>query len=416
MAALPTSAANANRWPGSQLQSGHRLELLPGGDALFAALVQAIDAARTSVHLETYIFAFEGAPLRVAEALERAALRGLDVRLVVDGIGTGALPPEWQVRFDRAGVQWRVFAPLGRFGLFIPSRWRRLHRKLCVVDGVLGFCGGINLIDDHLDPAMGPLEHPRFDFAVRCTGPLVLPMAFTLLQLWSRIDVLRQARHSEFRQAWATVQTNADWQPAWLTRWHTPSERGGTAQLVLRDNLRHRTDIERAYLSAIASARQEVLLANAYFVPGGRLRRALLAAVRRGVRVRVLLQGKYEGFMQYHAARPVYKQLLDGGVELREYTLSALHAKVAVVDGQWATVGSSNLDPLSLLLAREANIVATDPPFAQSLYAHLDRAFQQASDPLDHAALRRRPWRQRLWDRVAFGLMRAVLFVSGHRY
>jgi cardiolipin synthase len=420
MAALPTSGADAHRWLASRMQNGHRLGLLPGGDALFAALVQAMDAARTSVHLETYIFAFEGAPLRVAEALERAALRGLSVRLVVDGIGTGTLPPEWRARFDHAGVQWRVFAPLGRLGLLIPSRWRRLHRKLCVVDGVLGFCGGINLIDDHLDPAMGPLTHPRFDFAVRCTGPLVLPMAFTLLQLWSRIDVLRQARQSEFRQAWAAVQAHADWQPAWLAHWHTSDDGVPTAtaaaHLVLRDNLRHRTDIERAYLNAIASARHEVLLANAYFVPGGRLRRALLAAARRGVRVRVLLQGKYEGFMQYHAARPVYKQLLDGGVELREYTLSALHAKVAVVDGQWATVGSSNLDPLSLLLAREANVVATDPWFAQSLYQHLDRAFQQASEPLDHAALRRRPWRQRLWDRVAFGLMRVVLFLSGHRY
>ncbi|MGB4061341.1 MAG: cardiolipin synthase ClsB [Burkholderiaceae bacterium] len=389
------------------MQTGHRLVLLPGGDALFAALVQAMDTARTSVHLETYIFEFEGAPLRVAEALERAAQRGLSVRLVVDGIGTGPLPVEWRDRFDRAGVQWRVFAPLGRFGLLIPSRWRRLHRKLCVVDGVLGFCGGINVIDDHLDPAMGPLTHPRFDFAVRCTGPLVLPMAFTVLQLWWRMDALKKARQSEFRRAWADVLASAH---------PPPAQPGVTAQLVLRDNLWHRNDIERAYLAAIADARHEVVLANAYFVPGGRLRRALLQAARRGVRVRVLLQGKYEGFMQYHAARPVYKQLLDGGVELREYTLSALHAKVAVVDHRWATVGSSNLDPLSLLLAREANVVSTDVAFATDLHRHLMHAWAHAAEPLDHTALRLRPWRQRVWDRVAFGLMRAVLFISGHRY
>jgi cardiolipin synthase len=254
---------------------------------------------------------------------------------------------------------------------------------------------------------MGPLAHPRFDFAVRCTGPLVLPMAFTSLQLWWRMDALKKARQSEFRRAWADVQASAH---------PPPPVHGAKAQLVLRDNLWHRNDIERAYLAAIAGAREEVVLANAYFVPGGRLRRALLRAARRGVRVRVLLQGKYEGFMQYHAARPVYKQLLDGGVELREYMASALHAKVAVVDCRWATVGSSNLDPLSLLLAREANVVSTDAAFAADLHRHLAHAWEHQADPLDHAALRQRPWRQRFLDRVAFGLMRAVLFVSGNRY
>jgi len=401
-------ASEGLRWPGVALQAGHHLDLLSGGDALFPALIQAMDSAQKSVHLETYIFEFEGMPVGVAEALVRAALRGVSVRLVVDGIGTGPLPASWRDRFDHAGVQWRVFAPLGRLGLLIPSRWRRLHRKLCVVDGVWGFCGGINLIDDRLDPSMGPLAHPRFDFAVRCTGPLVMSMTFTLLQLWWRMDAVRKVRQKEFRTAWADMQASAGAKP------HTSHL--ASAQLVLRDNLWHRNDIERAYLSAIAMAREEVILANAYFVPGGRLRRALMQAARRGVRVRVLLQGKYEGFMQYHAARPVYKQLLDGGVELSEYTLSALHAKVAVVDRCWATVGSSNLDPLSLLLAREANVVTTDVVFASELHGRLTQALAESSVPLDHTALRRRPWMQRVWDRLAFGLMRTLLFLTGHRY
>ncbi len=346
------------RWPRSQLLPGHQLVLLQGGDALFAELASAIDSAQRSVQLETYIFDFAGAPLSVAEALERAGYRGLSVQLVVDGIGTGLLPLEWRERFDRAGVQWRVFSPLGKLGLIFPSRWRRLHRKLCVIDGVLGYCGGINLIDDHMDPAMGPLTHPRLDYAVRCTGPLVMPMAFTLLQLWWRMDALREARRHGFRAAWANLRALAS-MPA--------AGHGTTAQLVLRDNWMHRRDIERAYLAAFDAARVEVVLANAYFVPGGRMRRALVRAAARGVRVRVLLQGRYESFMQHHAARPVYKQLLSAGIELHEYTLSALHAKVAVVDGHWATVGSSNLDPLSLLLAREANVVTTDTEFAQEL-------------------------------------------------
>lgn len=405
--ALSHRRAPKAEWPGSTLQGGHRLDLLPGGVALFAALEREMDRARSSIHLETYIFEFEGDAVRVAQALERAALRGVQVHLVVDGIGTGPLPEPWGQRFERAGVQYRVFSPLGRLGLLIPSRWRRLHRKLCVIDGVVGFCGGINLIDDHIDHAMGPLVYPRFDFAVRCTGPLVLPMAFTMLQLWWRMETLRRARHSEFRTAWADLQAST-YQP--------PHADGATAQLVLRDNLLHRNDIEQAYLAALTGAQADVLIANAYFVPGRRMRRALIKAAARGVRVRVLLQGKYEGFMQYHAARPVYKELLDGRVELREYTISALHAKVAVVDRCWATVGSSNLDPLSLLLAREANIVTTDANFATDLHGHLEHAWACAAKPLDHAALQRRPWRERVLDRVAFGLMRVLLFLTGHRY
>jgi cardiolipin synthase len=413
-----------------QLKPGHSLSLLPGGAALFDAMVQAIDAAQHSVQLETYIFQFEGAPVAVAEAMERAARRGVAVLLVVDGVGTGQLPQVWRERFSAAGVQWRVYAPLGRMGLLIPSRWRRLHRKLCVVDGVLGFCGGINLLDDLLDPAMGSLPFPRFDFAVRCAGPLVVDMVQTMDQLWWRMQAMRRAKQRQFRAVWSALRAagSAGSFPEWSVRDHGPVHQESTskvappqvtdakAMLLLRDNIWHRNDIERAYLQAIAEARRDVLIANAYFVPGGRLRRALVQTARRGVRVRVLLQGRYEGFMQYHAARPVFKQLLDAGVEIREYTPSALHAKVAVIDGAWTTVGSSNLDPLSLLLAREANVVTTDARFAADLYQRLERAFLRGATPLDHDALRQRPRVQRLLDHAAHAMMRVLLWLSGHRY
>jgi cardiolipin synthase len=185
---------------------------------------------------------------------------------------------------------------------------------------------------------------------------------------------------------------------------------------VLRDNLRRRTHIERAYRKAIGEARSEIIIANAYFLPGVRLRRSLIHAVRRGVRVRLLLQGKYEYFMQYHAARPVFGVLLAAGVEIHEYAPSFLHAKVAVVDGHWATVGSSNLDPLSLLLAREANIVVEDTAFAQDLRHRLDAAMQHQGQRMDPAVYAHRPWRQRFLDACAFGLMRLMLFLTGSRY
>ena len=192
------------------------------------------------------------------------------------------------------------------------------------------------------------------------------------------------------------------------------------AGLLLRDNVLNRKQIERAYMRASAAARHEIRIANAYFLPGRRRRKALVLAAQRGVRVRLVLQGRYEYFMQYHAVRPVYETLLAAGIEIHEYTASFLHAKVAVVDPQrdrpWATVGSSNLDPLSLLLAREANVVVADRSFARQLHQRLEQIMAEHCSLVSAASFQRRPWHQRLRDRMAFGLMRLALFLTGKRY
>lgn len=402
------------------LTDGHQLRLIESGEAYFRCLIEAIDQARSQVQLETYIFHFHGAALGVARALERAARRGVRVWLVVDGVGTGRLPPEWAKRFEQAGVECRIYSPLGTLGLLIPSRWRRLHRKLAMIDGQLAFCGGINLMDDWFDPRHGALPHPRLDFAVQARGALVQQVQETMTQLWWRLQAVRHARQHNFPEAFSSFRA------AGL---HLPwSHEGEAAQgqivaragLLLRDNVLHRTRIERAYLRAIAGARHEVLIANAYFLPGRRLRKALVLAAQRGVKVRLILQGRYDYFMQFHAVRPVYGALLAAGIEIYEYTASFMHAKVAVVDPQhdrpWATVGSSNLDPLSLLLAREANVVVADRLFARQLHQRLLEIMRAHCVPVSVDAYHRRPWQQRLRDRIAFGLMRLALFLTGNRY
>lgn len=409
-----------------RLHPGHQLVLLQGGEAFFPALAAAMDAARQVIHLETYIFRFSGSALMVAEALERAARRGVHVRLVIDGVGSPTIPTEWQQRFRAAGVHWRHYAPLGRLGLLIPSNWRRLHRKLCVVDGVVGFCGGINIIDDREDVQLGQLPVPRLDFSLQVSGPIVREMAATMEQLWWRLQAVRKVRQREFMAAWEALKVSlpvgdfSHLSPALASDGdataHAVAVDDAYAALLLRDNISHRGDIERAYLKAIGEARQDIIIANAYFIPGRRLRRALTMAAARGVRVRLLLQGKYEHFLQYHAARPVYAELVRAGVQLMEYVPSALHAKVAVIDRRWATVGSTNLDPLSLLLAREANVMTTDRRFAARLHDCLDDILRRYGRRIDTAALAERPWRQRVLDRLAFAIMRAVLFLTGHRY
>jgi len=423
--------ANREASDGRALRPGHAIDLLKGGEALFAALVEAIDAARAEVLLESYIFEFAGAPLAVAEALERAAARGLRVRVVVDGIGTGDVPAEWQKRWTAAGLQWRVYNPARGWRVLMPRRWRRLHRKLAVVDARVVFCGGINLLDDYRDPTHGKLDEPRFDFAVRVTGPLVADAHETMTRLWLRLQATREARHFDFAHALATVRAasragtdmhdphiaakNLDANAALAER----DEVGLLAGLVLRDNLRFRKRIEHFYRYAIGQAQREIIIANAYFVPGVALQRALLKAAERGVKVTLLLQGKYEYFMQHHTSRAMYGVLLAAGIEIIEYEPSFLHAKVAVFDGPQgaiATVGSSNLDPISLLLAREANVFVRDDAFAAELRSHLLEAVQTTGARIDSSAHMKRPFTVRSLAWLAYGLMRVALFATRHRY
>ena len=395
----------------------HQIRLLQGTQEFFPALIEAMDAALADIQFETYIFDFTDSGAKVAEALMRAAQRGVRVHLVVDGVGTGRLPQVWADRMRSAGVQVQVYSPLGPLGLLLPQRWRRLHRKMCVVDGHLLFCGGINVLDDFHDPNHGVLTAPRLDFAVAVTGSLVVPASDAMEQLWWRMQAVRDVRQRRLPEALralraASAARHEDTSP--------DSHSDMRAALLLRDNVRHRTRIEKAYRRAIGTAREEIIIANAYFLPGGKLRRALVMAARRGVRVRLLLQGRYEYFMQYHAARPVYGALLKAGIEIHEYEPSFLHAKVAVIDAlgarPWATVGSSNLDPLSLLLAREANVVVEDAAFAAELRARLEHAMQHEGRGLDPARYADRTWRERVLDRVAFVLVRLALWLTGSRY
>jgi cardiolipin synthase A/B len=386
----------------------HDMRLLIGGVDLFAAMIEAIDTAHDDVLLETYIFSFKGAGADVAHALMRAAQRGVRVCLVVDGVGTGQLPSPWAAQMAQAGVKVHVFAPAVGIGFWLPSRWRRMHRKLCVVDQRVAFCGGINILDDYLDPhVQGLLKAPRLDYAVSMRGPLAVTVHETMMQLWSRIEAVSDLRSQNLSGAIDALR-GATQSLRLPTR--------GETQLVLRDNVRYRTHIERAYRKAIGSAHHDVVVANAYFFPGLRLRRALVLAARRGVRVRLLLQGQYEYFLPYRAARQLYGQLMAAGVEIYEYHASFLHAKVAVVDGKWLTVGSSNLDPFSLLLAREANVVTHHPELARTLHTSLTEAIERSSDRVDpHAYLSRSWWDQTL-DAMASAVLRFGVFLTGKRF
>lgn len=409
--------ARRNRDP---LYPGHQVQLLEGGEQLFPAMRHAFEAAEREIRIETYILHLRppvGEALAdMIEALLEAAKRGVAVYLLADGFGTPEVPHELARRFDAAGVQWRLYKPVGTFGVMARRQWRRLHRKLCVVDGAVAFCGGINLLDDNDDPNHGQLAAPRLDYAVQITGPLVRRARAAMLDSWRHAGgkVLRRRRKAMEAAGEDAVFISSDPLSTF------PVSSSARAALLLRDNIRHRRRIELAYIRAIDAAQEEIIIANAYFVPGRPLKRALIAAAQRGVRVRLLLQGRYEYFLQLHAARSMYGPLLAAGIEIHEYEPSFLHAKVAVVDAAspegWATVGSSNLDPLSLLLAREANIAVNDEAFTTSLRSRLVEIIDTQSRRVDAAAHARRPLRERLLDALANGLMRMALFFVGRKY
>jgi cardiolipin synthase A/B len=376
----------------NRFMPGNAIGLLRNGAEYFPALIAAIDGAKDEVWLETYIFADDGSGRAVAQALVRAAQRGVTVRVLVDGWGARLyLTPALERLLTEGGVQLMKYRPEVAPWQFRSHRMRRLHRKLCHIDGEIAFVGGINIIDDMNTPGHKP---PRVDFAVSVRGPLLAPIAQTMQRVWAIVE-FTQLKSSDV--------------PLFPETLHAPRVGTQTAKFLIRDNLRYRSDIERAYLAAIRTARTEILVATAYFFPGADFRRALIAAAERGVRVTLLLQARVEYRLLHYASRALYGQLLAAGISIQEYHQSFLHAKVAVIDDKWATVGSSNIDPYSFLMAREANVFVRDPTFADRLRLELLTMIETGARPVppQRWAERSRVTKAASW--IAYGIVRIAM-------
>ena len=377
--------------------AGNSITLLKNGVDFFPALEAAIDSARVEVHLETYIFADDVTGRRIAAALARAAQRGAVVRVVADGFGSRDFFPATMIAaLEKSGVEVLIYRPDLALFSFRRYRLRRMHRKIAVIDGETGFIGGINIIDDTNTPNHTP---PRYDYAVKLTGPLVQELRPVVHRLWQILT------WTNFRSR--LYCTFPKLPPAGPAGTHL-------AALAIRDNLRHRNDIEAAYIDAIDNARDEVIIANAYFFPGATFRRALANAAARGVRVSLLLQGRVEYRWLHHATRALYGALLANGVQIIEYHKSFMHAKVAVIDDAWATVGSSNIDPFSFMLSREANVFVRDAAFCAQLRHSLRIAIQDGAAPVHLNEWKKRPMSERFLAWLAFGLGRFALGILGY--
>ncbi|MBI5926985.1 MAG: cardiolipin synthase ClsB [Aquabacterium sp.] len=404
---------------------GNQVTLLRGGKAFFPALSDCIDHASRSVWLALYIVSPLGQSGSVLQALKRAARRGIDVHLVVDGFGSREAPDALWQELERAGVKMAIYRPMHKFwGLLDTSQWRRMHMKLCVVDDTHAFVGGINLIDDHYDLTHGWSDEPRLDYAVQVQGPVITPVLHTIKAMWTRAHFGRDWRDdlSHLMQDRHKLKRLKHWVQQARMRLN-PREQGKLAQaaalhapmrsaFVLRDNLRQRRTIEQSALQAIHQARHRIDIVTPYFYPRRAIRLALRAAAARGVRVRLLLQGKLDFQIAGLAARVLYGELQQYGVRIFEYQPAFLHAKVLCVDDEWATVGSSNLDPLSLVLNLEANLIIKDRAFVRTLSGALSEDFAQSHEVLkaDENASR---WITRLRRNFVRQLAKAYLRLAG---
>lgn len=379
---------------------GHRVQLLENGEEFYPRVLAAIDAAEREVLLETFILFDDPAGQPLQKAVIAAAQRGVSVQMTLDGWGSATLPQEFIEPMIAAGVRIHIYDPVKwRFGRRTQI-FRRLHRKLIVIDQRVAWCGGINFAHDHLR-SFGPQS--KQDYALEVEGPVVAEIYRTMLSMLPKsqrpkrpaMDWLRRRQ----RQA-AQVPGHA---------------RAGKALVAFlyRDNGLHRADIERIYRVGIRAAKHQIIIANAYFFPGYRLLRDLRRAARRGVDVRLILQGNPDMQWVQWAANTLHDYLLRAGVKIYEYCERPMHAKVALIDDDWTTVGSSNLDPLSLFLNLEANLIVRDATLATSLRDSLQNLMDHHCREIEPQQAKKRTLLRQILGYIAYHITRRLPSIAG---
>ena len=433
MLKLKLSKLKLSRLKMPNFLNGNHIKLLRSGEEYFPALIMAIENAVSSIYLQSYIYEVDQAGINVGNALKQAAQRGVAVNLLLDGFGSKDLPKAYLTILENAGVQVMFYRPKISPWTLKKNRLRRLHRKIAVIDESIAFVGGINIIDDYNVPDNTP---PRIDYAVQIQGALLPSIAANVVKLWHRLQWMRdltsqinvaarikmQKPFKQSPQPNKTTQQVEAIQQVKATpqielspqiKKTQPAKLNMQAAFVLRDNLLHRNDIEDAYLSAINAAKSEIIIANAYFVPGRDFRKALLKAAQRGVKIELLLQGRMEYFLMF-ATHAFYSVFLKNGVQIFEYRKSYMHCKVAVIDGYWSTVGSSNIDPFSMMLAHEANIIVQDKAFAEVLRTDILSTIREGAFKISTHDWQHGNKLKRFLSWLVYGLVRLFMGLIGY--
>ncbi|HEY0591356.1 MAG TPA: cardiolipin synthase [Thermoanaerobaculia bacterium] len=353
---------------GSPLQEGNSVEILKNGVGTFPTMLAAIRAARRSITMETYIY-WDGEVARVfAEALAERCRAGVDVKLILDAVGSARMSRSLIDFLVKNGVQVLWYHPLRWYTLSRINH--RTHRKLLIVDGSVGFTGGFGIADEWSGDADSP-DHWR-ETNVRIEGPAVTQMQVAFMDNWIKAGGL--------------IPTGLDWFPKVEPAGSVP------AQVIKSSPAEGVSTVKLFYGLALTSARQRVSISNAYFIPDADAVRALEGAARRGVEVRVIVPGRWSDVpIVRQASRMHYDRLLRRGVRVFEYQPTMMHAKTMIVDGLWTTIGSSNFDARSFRLNDEVNVGI----YGRTVAAEMEAMFED--DLARSTEIRLGAWRRRSW-------------------
>ncbi len=362
---------------GAPMTADNRVEILKNGVRIFPSMLAAIRGAKKTINLEFYIYWDGEVGRQFAEALAERSRAGVEVKVILDAVGSAAMSQTLIDFLGRNGIDLEWYHPLRWYTL---SRFNhRTHRKLLIVDGRVGFTGGVGIADDWLGDA-DTRDHWR-ETVIRVEGPVVTQMQFAFMDNWvkSRGELL----------------TGLDYFPA--------IEPKGTqlTQVIKSSPSEGVSTVKLMYVISIVSAEKSIFITNAYFVPDADTLRALEGAVRRGVDVRVIVPGKFADVPIVRAAsRWQYDRLLKHGIRMFEYQPTMMHAKTMVVDGIWTTIGSSNFDDRSFRLNDEVNVNVYDRAVAEEMTLMFHEDLHRSVEILARRWLRR-PWAQRIKESVA---------------
>ncbi|WWO99624.1 MAG: cardiolipin synthase ClsB [Candidatus Dasytiphilus stammeri] len=361
---------NYKKW-----RNGNRITLLENGEEFFPRVFHTIKKSKISILLETFHIFEDEVGVELRNVLLEAAQRHIYIKIMVDGYGSSELSDHFIQELTQAGVHFIYYNPCSRILGKCINIFRRLHRQTIIIDKEIAFIGGINFSAEQLTN-YGPTA--KQDYAVEITGPIVDDIwsyTYNAMKCKSLLHLeKKKINYSYFKPS---LNNN-------LNR----------AIYIWRDNDKHRDDIEQSYITMLQEAQHEVIIANAYFFPGDRIIQNMRTAARRGVKIKLIVQGKADLHFANIGTRLLYNYLIESGIEIYEYFRRLLHSKVAIKDDKWSTIGSSNLDPLSLSLNLEANLIIFDRKFNNELRTKLNQIIKNDCVKIDKKYLSERSYWQ----------------------
>ena len=362
---------------GPPILGGNRFRALQNGDEIFPAMLSAIKGAKKTICFETYIYWSEEIGKEFAEALAERARAGVKVHVMIDWLGSAKIDPAFLAMMETAGVEVRKFHPLEWYNIFRLNN--RTHRKLLVVDGRVGFTGGVGIAGQWTGRAQDP-EHWR-DSHYSVEGPAAANMQAVFMDNWIKVTGVVLHGEDYFPQV----------QPVG----------NGAAQVFSSSPSGGSESMKLMYLLAIAAASRTINLSSAYFIPDEISSGALVAALKRGVRVRIITPGKHTDVETVRrASRARWGDLLEAGAEIHEYEPTMYHMKIMIVDEFFVTVGSTNFDPRSFDLNDEANLNIFDSAFARQQNVTFEKDLA-VSKKMTFEHWKNRPWMEKAWEHAA---------------